>query len=68
LFSYANIYAQTYNQTLFTRISPKPNSINNSLSNNIIISVSQDFNIGSIYPSSLITATGKIGGTIGGQI
>ncbi len=36
--------------------------------NNIIISVNQDLNIGSIYPSSLIVATGKIGGTIGGQI
>jgi len=68
LFLCGNFYAQSYNQTLFTNLCPRPNSVNNSPSNNIIISVGQDLNIGSIYSSSLIMATGKIGGTIGGQI
>jgi len=68
LFSCANIYAQTYNQALFTHISPKPNSINNSQSNNIIISVNQDLNIGSIFPNALIMVKGNIGGNVSGQI
>ncbi|NNG27222.1 MAG: hypothetical protein HKM87_06820, partial [Ignavibacteriaceae bacterium] len=68
LFSFTNSFAQTYNQTLFTYISPKPNSTNNSPANNIIISVNQDLNIGSIYSCSLIIATGNNGGIVSGRI
>jgi hypothetical protein len=68
IFSCLNIYAQTYNQALFTYISPKPNSKNISPSNNIIISVNQDLNIGSNYSNTLITVGGKINGYINGRI
>ena len=67
IFSFANISAQTYNQELFTYISPKPNSNNNSVSSNIIISVNQDLNIGSVHSSSLINVSGKIGGNVTGH-
>ncbi|MFC2094035.1 aryl-sulfate sulfotransferase [Bacteroidota bacterium] len=68
IFSFADISAQTYNQELFTYISPKPNSNNNSVSNNIIISVNQDLNMSSVHSNSLINVSGKIGGNISGQI
>ena len=67
LFSLIDIYAQSYDQELFNYISPKPNSKNNSVSNNIIISVNRDFNIASVHSNSLIDVNGKIGGNITGR-
>jgi hypothetical protein len=68
ILSFADITAQTYNQELFTYISPKPNSKNNSVSTNIIISINQDINIGSVHSNSLINVSGKIGGNVTGHI
>jgi len=68
IFAFVNISAQTYNQTLFTYVSPKLNSKNNSPSNNIIISVNQVLNMVSNYSNSLIIVSGEIGGKISGRI
>jgi hypothetical protein len=68
ILSFADITAQTYNQTLINYFSPKPNSKNNSVSNNIIISVNQELNIGSVHSNSLINVSGQIGGNVSGQI
>ena len=68
IFSLSNLYAQTYNQELFTYVSPKPNSKNNSISNNIIISISRDVNIPSVLFNSLIKVKGKTSGNITGRI
>ena len=68
IFPFADISAQTYNQEIFTYVSPKPNSNNNSVSNNIIISVNQDLNMNSVHSNSLINVSGKICGMVSGRI
>ena len=68
IFSFVNISAQTYNHTLFTYVSPKHNSKNNLPSNNVIISVNQDFSLGLRYSNSLIIVRGEFGGNVSGRI
>ncbi|MDX1372524.1 MAG: Ig-like domain-containing protein, partial [Nitrososphaeraceae archaeon] len=68
VFALDNIYSQSYNDNLFIYISPKPNSINNSPSNNIIISFDEQLNVGSMYSGSLLQVRGKQGGLISGKI
>ena len=61
-------YSQNYNKNIFKYISPKPSSINNSPSNNIIIYFDEQLNLGTVYPQSLIKVNGKFSGDISGKI
>jgi hypothetical protein len=66
--SFSNVFAQTYNQELFTYISPKPNSKNNSPSNDIIISVNQEIKNSWVNSGSLINVEGQSSGNINGRV
>jgi len=68
LILFSNVFAQTYNQELFTYLSPKPNSINNSPSNNIIISVNQEIKNSWVNSGSLINVKGQRSGNINGRV